>query len=125
MAEEYTKLLSWTPRTTVGPVNCLLFIQDATLLVSGGKTNQFPPFLDRSSSLHDIGDDQVVRLWDVQAGKCLQELVDPQWGQITALSWLPEQTDKAPVLFIGTGRGVVSAYPFSAVRSQVIIVLAV
>ncbi|KAJ7730564.1 WD40-repeat-containing domain protein [Mycena metata] len=86
---------------TAGPVNCLLFIKDATILVSGG-------------------DDQVLRVWTIETGECFQELRDPRWGQITALSWLPGQfqVDESAVLFIGTGRGVVSTYPFSNERTQ-------
>ncbi|KAJ7711805.1 WD40-repeat-containing domain protein [Mycena metata] len=101
MSEDYTLFAQLTPLSRAGgPVNSLLFIKDATLLVSGG-------------------DDQVVRVWDVGSGECLQELRDPQWGQITALSWLPEQLEKPPVLFIGTGRGVVSLYPFANERNKV------
>ncbi|KAJ7165252.1 hypothetical protein C8R46DRAFT_1035857 [Mycena filopes] len=65
-----------------------------------------------------LGDDQVVRLWDIEAGECLQELRDSRWGQITALSWLGERLGTPPTLFVGTGRGVVSTYPFSNNRMQ-------
>ncbi|KAJ7713916.1 WD40-repeat-containing domain protein [Mycena metata] len=84
-----------------GPINSLLFIRNATLLVSGG-------------------DDQILRIWDVYTNKCVQKLHSPRWGQITALSWLKlSATSEAnAVLFIGTGRGVVSAYPFSDKSNQ-------
>ncbi|KAJ7153752.1 hypothetical protein C8R46DRAFT_1042134 [Mycena filopes] len=102
---EFKLFAELSPRSAEGgPVNCLLFLREATLLLSGDPS---------------IGDDQIVRLWDLEEGECLQELRDPQWGQITALSWLPEHIEKAPVLFIGTGRGVVSTYPFSNERTQV------
>ncbi|KAJ7148277.1 hypothetical protein C8R46DRAFT_1044825 [Mycena filopes] len=94
------------PTDNAQAINCLLFLRDATLLLSGG-------------------DDQVVRLWDVAEGECLQELRDPQWGQITALSWLPDHIEQAPVIFIGTGRGVVSTYPFSNERTQTFTTVAV
>ncbi|KAJ7175594.1 hypothetical protein C8R46DRAFT_1030634 [Mycena filopes] len=94
---EYKLSAQLNPQSSNGlAVNCLLFLQDASLL--------------------------VVRLWDLSigGGRLQQELRDPQWGQITALSWLSEKIDKSPVLLIGTGRGVVSTYPFSNDRTQFI-----
>ncbi|KAK0442622.1 WD40-repeat-containing domain protein [Armillaria borealis] len=79
-----------------GPVNCLLFYQNGDMLASGG-------------------DDQCVRCWEVNTGRCRQELNDDRWAQVTALDFLQEDRhlNLSPILFIGTGRGVVSMYPFS------------
>ncbi|KAJ7165162.1 quinon protein alcohol dehydrogenase-like superfamily [Mycena filopes] len=106
------------PFAAGGPVNCVLFIRGATLLVSGG--GAIYQVTHRLVDLPAPGDDQIVRLWDVESGGCLQELRDPRWGQITALSWLPEEPENSAVLFIGTGRGVVSTYPFSNERTRLI-----
>ncbi|KAJ7432489.1 WD40-repeat-containing domain protein [Mycena galericulata] len=77
-----------------GPVNTILFFDDGTRLATGG-------------------DDQVVRIWDVQSGDCQQELSDSQWGQITNLSGMVDGFGrKTQGLLIGTGRGLVSNYPW-------------
>ncbi|KAK0497136.1 WD40-repeat-containing domain protein [Armillaria luteobubalina] len=77
-------------------VNCVLFFQNGELLVSGG-------------------DDQCVRCWNISTGKCIQMLMEERWGQVTALSLYEPQPDESgsTVLFVGTGRGTVTAYPLS------------
>ncbi|KAJ7177772.1 WD40-repeat-containing domain protein [Mycena filopes] len=79
-----------------GAVNSLVFLDDGNLLASGGN-------------------DQTLRIWDVHSGKCRQELKDPHWGQITCLSLMREISGQSPNLdlFVGTGRGVVSIYPWN------------
>ncbi|KAJ7033320.1 WD40-repeat-containing domain protein [Mycena alexandri] len=77
-----------------GPVNILLFFEDGNLLASGG-------------------DDQILRIWNVQSGGCQQELRDSHWGQITCLNLMRDSSSQALDLFIGTGRGVVSVYPWN------------
>lgn len=54
------------------------------------------------------GDDETVRVWDIETLVNLQVIRDPDenWGQITCLNWLPggaEQEGNA--LCFGTGRG--------------------
>ncbi|KAJ7711809.1 hypothetical protein B0H16DRAFT_1480017 [Mycena metata] len=94
----YTLFTTLTPSDEGGPVNCLLFIKNGTLLIAGG-------------------DDQILRTWDVHRNKCVQTLSDHRWGQITAFSWLPGDAITSTLL-VGTGRGVVSACPFSGKRNQ-------
>ncbi len=53
--------------------------------------------------------------WEVNTGRCRQELNDDRWAQVTALDFLQEDRhlNLSPILFIGTARGVMSMYPFS------------
>ncbi|KAJ7464945.1 WD40-repeat-containing domain protein [Mycena galericulata] len=76
-----------------GPINAVLFFDEGTRLASGG-------------------DDQALRIWDVQSGDCQQEVMNPAWGQITNLNLMADGTGKTLGIFIGTGRGVVSVYPW-------------
>ncbi|KAK7013898.1 hypothetical protein R3P38DRAFT_2788157 [Favolaschia claudopus] len=117
--ELFAELVPRAGCTSSSPINCLLFITEATLLVSGGICTSLQLNLCLSISTH-TGDDQIVRLWEVDGGQCVQELRDPRWGQITALSWLPENLDRPPRIFIGTGRGSVSTHPFSIDRIQIL-----
>ncbi|KAJ7020976.1 WD40-repeat-containing domain protein [Mycena alexandri] len=83
-----------TPSNTRGGlVNALLFFEDGTRLASGG-------------------DDEVLRIWDVRSGDC-QEFTDSGWGQITNLTiMLDPAVGDTQGLLIGTGRGLVSMYPW-------------
>ncbi|KAJ6560211.1 WD40-repeat-containing domain protein [Mycena capillaripes] len=98
MAEysHYKTLVPHLPRKA-GAVNALLFFEAGTMLASGG-------------------DDQVLRIWDVRSGDCQQELNDASWGQITNLSSLDNVAGLS--LFVGTGRGVVSVFPWNTRAKQ-------
>ncbi|KAJ7464952.1 WD40-repeat-containing domain protein [Mycena galericulata] len=76
-----------------GPVNAVVFLDNGNKLASGG-------------------DDQALRVWDVLSGDCYQELREPHWGQITNLSLMQDGAGSLD-LFVGTGRGVVSVYPWN------------
>ncbi|KAJ6497229.1 quinon protein alcohol dehydrogenase-like superfamily [Mycena vitilis] len=76
-------------------VNALVFFEHGTLLAS---------------------DDQVVRIWDIRSGDCLQELKDTSWGQILNLSLLVDTIGQ--LLFVGTARGVVSIFPWEPVSNR-------
>ncbi|KAJ7033312.1 WD40-repeat-containing domain protein [Mycena alexandri] len=81
------------PNTRGGLVNAVLFFEDGTRLASGG-------------------DDEVLRIWDVRSGDC-QEFTDSEWGQITNLTiMLNPAGGETQGLLVGTGRGVVSIYPW-------------
>jgi WD40 repeat protein len=103
------KTLVPVPSNTAGAVNALLFFENGTMLASGGMS-----ILKIYSSVVLIvlsGDDQVLRIWDVRSGDCHQELTDPSWGQITNLTLLDTLAGQS--LFVGTGRGVVSVFPWN------------
>ena len=54
------------------------------------------------------GDDEAVRIWDIETLVNLQVIRDPDenWGQITCLNWLPCGAEQeGNVLCFGTGRG--------------------
>ncbi|KAJ6557676.1 hypothetical protein B0H19DRAFT_1070304 [Mycena capillaripes] len=59
----------------------------------------------------EAGDNQVLCIWDVRSGDCQQELNDASWGQINNLSSLDNVAGLS--LFVGTGRGVVSVFPWN------------
>ncbi|KAK0505535.1 WD40-repeat-containing domain protein [Armillaria luteobubalina] len=78
-------------------VNCLKFWQNGEALISGD-------------------DDQVVRYWDLTTGVCVQSIRDRAWGQVTAIDIIEDGQPSAPrpaILFIGTGRGIVSIMSMS------------
>ncbi|KAJ7166908.1 WD40-repeat-containing domain protein [Mycena filopes] len=77
---------------TEDAVNALIFFDKGTMLASGG-------------------DDQILRIWAVGSGRLQQELKDASWGQITNLSLVVSGAGE--FLFIGTGRGVVSVFPWN------------
>ncbi|KAF8217249.1 WD40-repeat-containing domain protein [Mycena galopus ATCC 62051] len=83
----------------VPPINAVLFFDEGTRLASGG-------------------DDGVVRIWDVRSGDCQQELTDSRWGQITCLSLMGVSTSQALHLFVGTGYGFVSVFPWHGRTQQ-------
>ncbi|KAJ7136530.1 quinon protein alcohol dehydrogenase-like superfamily [Mycena crocata] len=78
----YSLLKTLTPPQPgkAGAINALLFFENGTMLASGG-------------------DDQVLRIWDVSSGDCLQELTNPLWGQITNLSLLDALPTRPAVVF--------------------------
>ncbi|KAJ7176432.1 WD40-repeat-containing domain protein [Mycena crocata] len=76
-----------------GAINSVLFFENGSMLASGG-------------------DDQCLRIWDIFSGDCQQEIRDPMWGQITNLSLLDDLPTQSPVLFVGSGTGVVSILPW-------------
>ncbi|KAJ6601486.1 WD40-repeat-containing domain protein [Mycena sp. CBHHK59/15] len=82
-----------TANRKAGAVNCLLFFNQGRMLASGG-------------------DDQCLRIWELRTGTCQQELQVEQWGQLTNISMFQESAESL-VIFIGTGKGIVSAYPWS------------
>ncbi|KAL0571603.1 hypothetical protein V5O48_010353 [Marasmius crinis-equi] len=76
-----------------GPVNALSFSPDGNWLASAG-------------------DDERVRVWSVEEGRCV-EVLEPKydspvevlgWGQITTLIWVPVNIERALIIF-GTARG--------------------
>ncbi|PPQ70087.1 hypothetical protein CVT26_013421 [Gymnopilus dilepis] len=79
------------------PINCFAFDNSGSLLASGG-------------------DDQVVRLWDVDTFRPLQTISDKngRWGQITVLQFINPAGGPSIVglewLCIGTGRGQIIIY---------------
>ena len=95
-----------------GAVNCISFTRDGMLLASGGK---FPVSLvivgtQRSTM---TGDDETVRVWDIETLVNLQVIRDPDenWGQITCLVWFPcGAGQEGNVLCFGTGRGHVNIF---------------
>jgi len=64
------------------------------------------------STLTNIGDDEIVRVWDVPSKKQKQLLEDHgrRWGQITCLAWLESIKDALTLLSFGTGCGLVVIY---------------
>ena len=62
-----------------------------------------------------VGDDEVVRIWDIEGRHMHQELRDREdrWGQVTCFNWLLEGiTDRGNgnIVAFGTGRGIVLVY---------------
>ncbi|KAF8963378.1 WD40-repeat-containing domain protein [Flammula alnicola] len=83
-----------------GPVNVLVFSQDAKLLLSGGL----------------LGDDEKVRIWNTETLDCSQVLENEKWGQITALIWVIRDSptmESTVSLCVGSARGTVTLYPMS------------
>ncbi|KAM6490444.1 WD40-repeat-containing domain protein [Amanita muscaria] len=76
----------------LGPINCLSFTRDGSLLASGG-------------------DDEAVRIWDIETLVSLQVIRDPagNWGQVTCVNWLSGNSSELEgnTLCFGTGRGLV------------------
>lgn len=64
-----------------------------------------------------LGDDESVRIWDIEALSSIQVIRDPSgnWGQITCLNWLAGE--ERNTLCFGTGRGFIAL--FQASRSSV------
>jgi WD40 repeat protein len=56
------------------------------------------------------GDDEAVRIWNLEAYKCPQVIHDGggKWGQITCMKWLG--ADMSDTLCFGTGRGSMLVY---------------
>ncbi|PPR02023.1 hypothetical protein CVT26_008717 [Gymnopilus dilepis] len=78
----------------LGPVNVLSFNNNGSLLASGG-------------------DDEQVKIWDVNQLRQCQSLMNPQgrWGQITCLKFITFDTPPtADWLCFGTGRGIIAMY---------------
>ncbi|KDR82488.1 hypothetical protein GALMADRAFT_134096 [Galerina marginata CBS 339.88] len=69
-----------------GPINCLAFIGELELLISGG-------------------DDECVHVWDLKTLSCIDTLTDSggRWGQITCIIWISGTHNG--LLCLGTGRG--------------------
>ncbi|KAF8074880.1 WD40-repeat-containing domain protein [Lyophyllum atratum] len=80
-----------------GAMNALVFSHDGALLFGGG-------------------DDGCVTVWNTETLQREQVLHDPQWGQVTALTFLhfkPPVDEEGFSLCVGTGRGYLSIYPKS------------
>ncbi|PPQ82449.1 hypothetical protein CVT24_002470 [Panaeolus cyanescens] len=56
---------------------------------------------------YNSGDDEVVKIWNLQNFECIQTLSDQasQWGQITSLAFAPAVVGRNLYLMFGTGRG--------------------
>ncbi|KAJ7922106.1 WD40-repeat-containing domain protein [Mycena leptocephala] len=93
------KILAPVQPSKAGPINAVLFFDDGTRLATGG-------------------DDQILRIWDVRSGDCQQELRDPHWGQITNLSLMLNAGGRTQGMIVGTGRGIVSIYPWHDLTQQ-------
>lgn len=63
-----------------------------------------------------IGDDGLVRVWNMDDFWCEQVLQGNKWGQVTTLAWVFEDqtTDGKITRSIGTGRGLSCLCPMSA-----------
>lgn len=61
------------------------------------------------------GDDEAVRIWDIEALAPLQVIRDPDgnWGQITCVNWLGGSAEERNMLCFGTGRGFVAIFQAS------------
>ena len=70
-----------------GPINCLAFSTNSSLLASGG-------------------DDQMVQVWDMNHLQSIQTIADRncRWGQITCLKFISADMTSDWMCF-GTGRG--------------------
>jgi WD40 repeat protein len=60
----------------------------------------------------DVGDDEKLRIWDINAKRSHQVISDEleRWGQVTCVKWLPGISNNGEVLCFGTGRGLVLIY---------------
>jgi hypothetical protein len=60
-----------------------------------------------------LGDDEAVRIWDIEALSTIQVIRDPSgnWGQITCLNWLAGE--ERNTLCFGTGRGFIALFQAS------------
>lgn len=59
------------------------------------------------------GDDERVRIWDIETLVCLQVIRDPaqKWGQITCVNWLSGGKERdGNALCLGTGRGFIVVF---------------
>ncbi|KAK7056807.1 hypothetical protein VNI00_002524 [Paramarasmius palmivorus] len=94
------EIASFRPRITLkgatGPLNAIVFSPDNLHLAAGG-------------------DDEMVRIWQIDTATCVQELqatprnISEQygWGQVTSLLWTFKDGE---VLCVGTARGLVVMY---------------
>ncbi|PPR03684.1 hypothetical protein CVT24_007690 [Panaeolus cyanescens] len=64
-------------------------------------------FDDRCRILASGGDDEVVKIWNLQTYECVQTLADQesQWGQITTIRFVNAGAGHNVFLCFGTGRG--------------------
>ena len=85
--------------------NCLLVEVSVTFAARGQSERLLP------------GDDQTVRIWDMDMFKAQQVICDQleRWGQITCIKWLSPTSDNGSVLCFGTGRGLILVYQTVAV----------
>src|ERR1700742_2146146 len=78
--------------------------------------------LNADSYTRLIGDDGVIKIWNIDTLKCIETLSNENWGQVTALSWL---TVNSPAngslsLAIGTGRGFLTLCPVEFVQNKLV-----
>jgi WD40 repeat protein len=92
-----------------GNINCLSFSSDGCLLSSGGQLCFITEVSIYLTSF--AGDDESVRIWDVEKHTCRQILCDPahRWGQITTVQWVTHKAS-GDTLYFSTGRGMVLLY---------------
>ncbi|KAF9042033.1 WD40-repeat-containing domain protein [Panaeolus papilionaceus] len=76
-----------------GAIGCLAFDERCRILVSRG-------------------DDEVVKIWNLQTYECIQTLADQesQWGQITTICFVGAANGHNSYLCFGTGRGRLIVY---------------
>jgi WD40 repeat protein len=98
---------------TKGPVNALVFSNDGALLLSGGEIVRLVVLLQIKTI---VGDDECVRVWNIEDLKCEQVLYNPKWGQITTLTWISSEEpvdQRTNSVCVGTGRGSIGLFPMS------------
>lgn len=90
----------------------MLFSDNAKyLVVAGMGISQL--FLQSQLTDAPPGDDEKVRIWNVETFHCEQTLEDSRWGQVTSLAWLYQELpnhDTMTALCVGNARGSLSIY---------------
>jgi len=82
-------------------------------------------FLRDNSLTLPVGDDEVVRIWDVSSRSSRHVLEDGggRWGQITCLVWVTSQKDDLRHIAFGTGRGFLVIYCENRTKVRVHIII--
>jgi hypothetical protein len=62
-----------------------------------------------------LGDNEAVRIWDIEALAPLQVIqdADGNWGQITCVKWIAVSAEERNLLCFGTGRGFIALFQAS------------
>ena len=76
------------------------------------EVHSFPILVAQLLHTHFTGDDESVRIWDIETKSALQVLTDVsgRWGQVTCIKWLCISSELGNVLSFGTGRGLLLIY---------------
>lgn len=92
-------------------INSLLFSEDAKYLLTAGTP---PPLLESTPFTTNLGDDEVVRVWNTDTFECQQTLTNDNWGQVTGLIWIYHTLPSKEIvtsLSVGSARGYATLYP--------------